>query len=103
MTMIGQLRLPRRGENGRNSKDCSEVNVKAEGHRRYLNLSTNVTPFATRFAHHSTKKRVKNALSGGQQDTAGAQRKQELKQRMAEGMEMVGEEVNVEEVTATTN
>ncbi|GMH60602.1 hypothetical protein TrRE_jg12576 [Triparma retinervis] len=58
---------------------------------------------AIEVAKKSTKKRVKNALSGGQQDTAGAQRKQELKQRMAEGMEMVGEEVNVEEVTATTN
>ncbi|GMI35595.1 hypothetical protein TrCOL_g7590 [Triparma columacea] len=48
-------------------------------------------------AKKSTKKRVKNALSGGQQDSAGAQRKQELKERVAEEMEMTREEASAEE------
>lgn len=52
---------------------------------------------AMEMAKKSTKKRVKNALSGGQQDSAGAQRKQELKERVAEEMEMTREEASAEE------
>jgi hypothetical protein len=52
---------------------------------------------ALELAKKSTKKRVKNALSGGQQDSAGAQRKQELKERVAEEMEMTREGDSAEE------